>query len=150
MPTDVLTGRAGEFSISRRNVTGPVTRVARTTQWEVSPTLDTSTEWGDSDGAGYTLRAPGRRGATFTAEGKYTTNSSVFILFQEGDISAAFLWMNTTLFWHFPRAMCSDFGLLVNVDTEEVEGWTGSWGNDGIYYRPGESNENPTYPTPAS
>ena len=64
----------------------------------------------------------------------------MFDLFQEGDIAIAVLWMdNLTLYWDFPRALCSDFGLSVNIDSEEVIGWTSSWGADGIFYRPGEA-----------
>ena len=109
------------------------------TQWAVNPTLATSSEWGDSDSGGYTNRAPGRRDGTFTSEGKYDSATEVFDVFQEGDILAVGLWLdNGTTYYAFPRAMCSDFNLTVNIDTEEVEGWTSSWGADGIFYRPGQ------------
>jgi hypothetical protein len=128
-----LTGRNGKFVVQ-------TTQVARTTQWAVNPTLATSNEWGDSDGAGFTNRSAGRKDATFTAEGKYDTASEQFDLFQPEDILIAVLWMdNLTLYWDFPRAMCSDFNLSVNIDSEEVEGWTSSWGSDGAYYYPGEA-----------
>ena len=101
--------------------------------------MDTSTEWGDSDGAGYTLVAAGRKGASFTAEGKFDTAVEVFNLFQPGDKVIAVLWLNTTtLYWDFPCALCTDFSLSVNVDTQEVIGWTSSWKADGIFYYPGE------------
>ena len=126
-----LTGRLGVFVVG-------VIRVARATQWAVNPNLATKSEWGDSDSAGYTNRAEGRNDATFTAEGKFDTTYEVYDLFQQGDIAIAVLWMNATLYWDFPRAMCDDFSLTVNVDTEEVESWNSSWGADGIFYRPGD------------
>jgi len=116
------------------------TLVARTTQWQVTKTLATKSEWGDSDSGGFTNRAPGRRDSTFTAEGKYDTSDEVFDLFQPEDILIAVLWMNNTaLYWDFPRAMCDNFQLTVNIDTEEVEAWTSSWGSDGVFYYPGEA-----------
>ena len=129
-----LTGRNGKFTV------GGIL-VARITQWAINPTLASSTEWGDSDSAGYTSRAPGRKDCTFTAEGKYDkedagTPRNAFNLFQPGDIVAAILYFNTTTlppYYSFTRALCTDFNLTVNVDTEEVIGWTSSWGADGAY-----------------
>jgi hypothetical protein len=127
------TGRNGKFTIG-----GAL--VARTTQWATNPTLATSSEWGDSDSAGYTNRAAGRRDSTFTAEGKYDTTTEVFDTFQPEDIAQASLWLdNVDLYYDYPRALCSDFNITVNIDTEEVIGWTSSWGADGIYYYPGQS-----------
>lgn len=130
---NTITGRDGEFVVGN-------TKVARITQWNVNPKLATSSEWGDSDSEGYTNRAAGRRDCTFTAEGKYETGSEVWDLFDPGDIVEATLFMNSSLYWHFPRALCSDFSMVVNVDTEEVIGWTSQWGSDGIFYRPGADN----------
>ena len=97
-------------------------------------------EWGDSDSGGYTNRAAGRKDATFSAEGKYDTTDEVFDLFQPGDVAIAVLWMDASaLYWDFPRALNDDFNLSVNIDTEEVEGWTSGWGADGIFYYPGQS-----------
>lgn len=127
-----LTGRTGKFVVQ-------TSLVARTTNWAVNPTLATQSEWGDSDGAGFTNRAAGRRDATFTAEGKYDTSDEVFDLFVEGDILIATLWMdNVSLYWDFPRALCQDFTLVVDIDTEEVIGWTTAFGADGQYFRPGQ------------
>jgi len=129
---NTLTGRNGKFVVD-------TTLVARMTQWAVSETLASSNEWGDSDSAGFTNRSPGRKDGTFTAEGKFATDDEVFDLFKRGDIAIAVLWLDaSSLYWDFPRAMCSEFGLTVNVDTEEVIGWTSSWGADGIFYHPGE------------
>ena len=130
---NTLTGRNGKFVVD-------TSLVARTTQWAVNPNLANTSEWGDSDSAGYTNRAAGRRDATFTAEGKYDTSDEVFDLFQPEDVAIAVLWMNaTTLYWDFPRALCSDFNITVNIDSEEVIGFTSSWGADGIFYYPGQS-----------
>lgn len=130
---NTITGRNGKFVVAD-------TLVARTTQWNVNPTLATSNEWGDSDSGGYTNRSAGRRDATFEAEGKYDTGTEVFDIFQPEDIAKAVLWMDaSSLYWAFPRALCSNFTLMVNIDTEEVIGWTSSWGADGIFYRPGQA-----------
>jgi len=130
---NTLTGRLGDFQVG-------TSQVAKTTQWDVNPTLANTSEWGDSDSEGYTSRAAGRMDATFTAEGKYSTDDEQFDLFHPEDVAVAVLWMNRTdLYWDFPRALCSDFNLTVNIDTEEVIGWTGGWGADGIFYRPGQS-----------
>jgi hypothetical protein len=130
---NTLTGRNGKFVVED-------TLVARITSWDVNPTLAGGSEWGDSDSAGYTNRAPGRRDATFNAEGKYETTDEVYDIFEINDIAKAVLWMDaTSLYWAFPRALCNDFSLTVDVDTEEVIGWTSGWGADGIYYRPGQS-----------
>ena len=130
---NTLTGRNGKFVVD-------TSLVARTTQWAVNPKLASTSEWGDSDSAGYTNRAAGRRDATFTAEGKFDTSDEVFDLFQPEDIAIAVLWMNaTTLYWDFPRALCNDFNLTVNIDTEEVIGHTSTWGADGQFFYPGQS-----------
>jgi hypothetical protein len=125
-----LTGRNGDFNVAASNV-------ARCTQWAVNPKLATSSEWGDSDSAGYTNRQPGRKDATFTSEGKLDTDNEIYDAFQPEDVAVVLLYLNDTLFWNFPAALCSDFNLTVNIDTEEVIGWTSSWGADGIFYPPG-------------
>ena len=145
-----LTGRNGAFWVNM--LTGmddvsdltPDNAIARITQWAVNPTLATSTEWGDSGLAGsngFTNRAAGRDDNTFTAEGKYDTGAEVFDIFEPEDFAAAALILDDSdgdLHWSFPRAMCTDFNITVNIDTEEVIGWTSSWGSDGIFYRPGQ------------
>jgi hypothetical protein len=128
-----LVGRGGRHVVES-------TSVARLKMWSVNPKLATHSEWGDSDSAGFTNRAEGRHDATFDTNGVYDTGAEQFDLFQEGDILISVLWMNiTTLYWDFPRSLCMDFKLSVNVETEEVIGWESSWGADGVYYRPGES-----------
>ena len=70
----------------------------------------------------------------------YDTGAEVFDLFQPGDILTETLWLDaTSLYWDFPRALNSDFNLTVDIDTEEVIGWTSSWGADGVFHFPGES-----------
>lgn len=128
-----LTGRNGKFVVQ-------TSLVARTKNWSVNPTMASSSEWGDSDSGGYTNRAAGRRDATFDAEGVYDTNSEQFDLFVPGDIVICVLWLDaTSLYYDFPRALCNDFSLTVDIDTEEVIGFSCSWGADGIYYYPGQS-----------
>ena len=136
---NTLSGRNGKFTTVAVDSTAGVL-VARTKQWVVSPSLAASSEWGDSDSAGYTNRAAGRKDATFTAEGVYDTATEVFDVFQPSDVLCCGLWLdNGTTYWAFPRALCTEFSLTVNVDSEEVIGYTSSWGADGIFYRPGEA-----------
>ena len=130
---NTLTGRLGKFVVG-------TSLIARTTKWDVNPTLAGGSEWGDSDSAGFTNRAAGRKDCTFNAEGKYETTDEVFDIFQPEDIAIAVLWLNNTaLYWDFPRALCNDFSLTVDIDTEEVIGWSSGWGADGIFYYPGEA-----------
>jgi len=130
---NTLTGRNGKFVVA-------ATLVARATQWDVSRTLATSSEWGDSDSAGFTNRAAGRKDGTFNAEGKYDSTSEIFDLFQPEDVLISTLWLdNVSLYWDFPRALNNEFSLAVNIDTEEVIGWTSAWGADGVFHYPGEA-----------
>jgi len=130
---NTLTGRNGKFVVGS-------SLVARITSWEVKPTLAGSSEWGDSDSSGFTNRASGRKDCTFDAEGKYDTNDEAFNLFQPGDSAIAVLWLDaSSLYWDFPSALCTDFSLSVDVDSEEVIGWSSSWGSDGPFYYPGEN-----------
>jgi len=115
--------------------------VARITSWNLTTNVQTS-EWGDSDSEGYTNRLAGRKDATFTTEGKFDSSSNpVYNLFAAGDVAEVILYVSTEgkgeLNWRFPRALCTEFSLNVNVDTGEVVGWTANWGADGKYYRPG-------------
>jgi len=58
-------------------------------------------------------------------------------LFEPGDIAAAVLYVSGSgLTWTFARALCTDFSLAVDIDTEEVIGWTSEWGADGEYTSP--------------
>jgi len=130
---NTLTGRNGKFVVAG-------SLVARTTRWGVKPTMATKSEWGDSDSAGFTNRAAGRKDCTFDTNGKFDTTDEIYDLFMPEDIAAVVLWMNaTTLYWDFTRALCLDFSLEVNIETEEVIGWQSSWGADGEFYHPGEA-----------
>jgi len=136
----VITGRNGEFVFDGA-------RVARVKKWTLNPKLATSSEWGDSDTEGYTARAAGRRDATFDAEGVYDVDTPQYNAFVPGDCAIAILWMSTTLYYYFPSALCLDFSITVDMDTEEVVGWTSNWGADGIYYPPGaQGTTSATYP----
>lgn len=129
---NTATGRLGKHMVG-------AALVARTTQWAVNPKLASTNEWGDSDSAGYTNRSAGRKDATFDTEGKFDTSSEVFDVFQPDDNVTSSLWINATLYWDFPRSLNTDFNLTVNVDSEEVVGWSANFGADGIFYHPGEA-----------
>ena len=136
------TGRHGKFVVTS-------SLVARTKKWSVNRNLASKSEWGDSDSAGFTNRAAGRKDATFDAEGVYDTSSEVFDLFAPEDIAEAVLWMdNLTLYWAFPRALCMDFKMDVDIDGETVIGWNSSWGADGEFFAPGEAGA-PAHTLPA-
>ncbi len=137
-----LTGRKGRAAVAGQ-------LVARAKKWEVSRTLASKSEWGDSDSNGFTNRAAGRKDSTFDMEGVYDTTHEQFDLFVPEDIAECVLWMDlTTLYWAFPRALCMDFKISVNIDTEEVIGWTSNWGADGEYFHPGEDGaHSSTLPT---
>ena len=130
--TTAITGKDGEHVVGG-------TAIARMTQWNLTRTLASTAEWGDSDCNGYTARLAGRKDATFSSEGKFDTGAEVYDTFQPGDNASSVLWMTTTLYWDFPRSLCSDFNLVIDVDTEDVVGWTSSWGSDGVFYYPGQA-----------
>ena len=127
-----LSGRRGMFMVNDY-------RIAKTTEWNVNPALAHTSEWGDSDSHGYTSRLPGRKDCKFSAQGKYDENDEVFDIFEPGDLADAALFMDTGLYWAFRESLNLDFKLAVNIDTEEVIGWTSDWGADGKYYYPGQS-----------
>ena len=127
---NTLTGRTGKFFVGGSTV-------ARTTKWDVNPTLAGKAEWGDSDSNGYTNRAPGRKDATFNAEGKYDETAEAFDIFMPEDIVESKLYLKSGgPFWDFPRALCDDFSMDVDIDTEEVLGWSASFGADGTFTKP--------------
>jgi len=128
---NTVTGRGGTVSYGGSTI-------ARITQWSVTDSLDTSTDWGDSDGGGYTNRAAGRRGASCDCEGKYDSVSATDAtdLFGPGDVAAVICASNGGPGYTFTRALCTSFGITVNIDTEEVIGWTANFGSDGTYTAP--------------
>ncbi len=144
-----LFGSSGALSGRDGRITIDDTKVARVTQWDVNPTLATTSEWGDSDTAGYTARLPGRRDATFTCEGKFDTNQPIWDQFIVGAQVEAVLFLrdnNSDAYWKFLCAVCTDFSMVLDVDTEEVVGWSATFGADGRFYHPGEATGE-TYPS---
>lgn len=133
-----IIGRYGQIYAATGG--GALTLLARVTQWVVNPKMATSSEWGDSDSGGYTNRAPGRIDCTFSCEGKFETSAQSVSLFAPGDIVTAELRAARSpyplLAWNFPRALCTDYKLTVNIDSEEVESWTAEFGADGSFTRP--------------
>lgn len=113
-------------------------KVARCSKWSVSAKALTS-EWGDSDGEGFTNRLMGRWDCLFKSEGKFDTVSEFYNYFDAGDIVAADLYITDDYRWHFPRALNLQYDLVCDVDRGEVVGWTSDWGSDGQFYNPGES-----------
>lgn len=131
-----LTGRNATFTVDSE-------QVARATNWDVNEKIAHVSEWGDSDSNGFTCRAAGRKDATFAANGKYDTDgiggeSFGMDLFHPDDTCHAELdsgeaSSSTSLAYDFPRALCNDFKISVNIDSEEVIGWTSEWGADGEF-----------------
>ncbi len=134
-----LTGRYGQLKLGTDTV-------ARLTSWTVSEAIATQSEWGDSDSNGYTQRATGRRSATISAEGRFDITSRQSMYMRPGIIYEVWCWLSKDLTqtggnknaWHFPRALTISFELVVNVDTEEVLGWTAEFASDGVFYYPGD------------
>lgn len=130
-PTSVgtKTGRGGEFRVD-----GNV--VARCQLWVLTNKLDTYDSWGDSDGDGFTNYAEGRHTFLFRVEGKYEETHEVWDIFEPGDVcEVRLLAGQETLVWFFRRALCLDFEVMINFDTEEVIGWKSSWAVDGEFFR---------------
>ena len=48
------------------------------------------------------------------------------------------LWENGARYWYFPCVVIEEFSMTVNVDSQEVVGWSANWGADGIFYKPGD------------
>lgn len=159
MPEDIYTGRTGAITF-RLQFPGfaslPVDfvntgdSILRVTRWLVQETTDTSIEWADSDSAGYTIHAPGRLGARFDADGKYSGERPIFPYTRVGALVTAQLWIDRTvpyLCWDFELARCTSFKCSVDVDTEEIVGWSGSWIATGVFYKPYDTPYRRVYPT---
>ncbi len=135
----VTTGRQGTV------VVGGV-RVARVTNWSVNPTAG-ETAWGDSDGAGYTLRKHGRLDCTGTFEGKMDNVLQIYNHFIAGAAVGLSLYEGeANLNWRFPSAVITGMSITVDVDTQEPNGWSCDFANDGIFFTPAQSL-NPTIGT---
>lgn len=130
------------------NVVVNSTRIARITQFSVNHSVQT-TVWGDSDSAGYQNTKGTRKGATGAFEGKFSTDHVVYELFSPGEGVALNLFENATRAWVFPCVVITEFSMTVNVDSQEVVGWSASFSSDGIFYRPGDA-ANPGATLPAA
>lgn len=122
--------------------------VYRLTNWSLTISCSESA-WGDSDSGGYTERAAGRKDATGSITGKYSTERTMYSLFMPGDIAKLILWQNATLYWALSRVLLSNFTIGFNPDTREVVEWGADFGADGAYYYPGQSGA-PTETLPTS
>ena len=126
---NTVSGRGGSVSVGGV----PLLRIK---SWSVTETRRGGSEWGDSDSGGYTNRSPGAMDCTFQCEGVYDTTTPIVNVFAPNDIAIVVLDGGVGCpGYNFPRAICTDFGQSVNADTEEVVGWTSSWGSDGTYTR---------------
>lgn len=140
-----LSGRGGSVSLNEATTGLANITVLRIARWRVRPQLIEYAAWADSDTAGRIARAPGAKDGLFTTQGVYDFRLPAlasYNLFQPGDKRTVHLWMDKTIanfYWRFPSALCLDFELIVDVDTERVVGWSAEWGADGIFYRPFES-----------
>src|SRR3990167_7712982 len=114
--------------------------IYRLTEWTFNPTCD-ETAWGDSDSAGFTVRAAGRKDGEGSIKGKYDTARTMFSLFMPGDIGKLILWQTATAldYWALPRVLISSFDIGFNPESREVVEWSADFGCDGAYYYPGQS-----------
>ena len=113
-------------------------KVSRITQWSFEPAVG-DTEWGDSDGAGFSLVKAGRKSGSGSIEGKFDTAKPQYAVFEIGDEVELTLWVDATRYFAIPCAVVTGFSLSVNVDSQEVVGWTASFKSSGAYYYPGQS-----------
>ena len=112
--------------------------VARVTSWSFDPAVG-DTEWGDSDGEGFTMVKPGRKSGSGTIEGKFDTAKPQYAVFEIGDEVQIVLWMDASRYFAIPCAVIGGFTLSINVDSQEVVGWTAPFKASGKYYYPGQS-----------
>lgn len=114
--------------------------VARLTEFNFTATAGETT-WRDSDSAGYTNRLVTFLDATGSVAGKYDSGTEIWDTFWIGDKPKLVLWQtaNAGDYFAFPCVLITSFAYVVNVDTQEVVGWTANWGADGIFYYPSQS-----------
>lgn len=124
------------------------TRVCRLTSWSFNPTASSS-EWGDSDSAGYTNVKNARKAGTGSIAGKLeVTQKPHKALFLPGDTVKLVLWESQSEYWYLARAHINSYNLTFDQDSKEVVEWTADFASDGKYYRPGESGQpTETFPT---
>lgn len=124
------------------------TLVLRLTQWNFT-SVTTTTEWGDSDSAGFMNTKAARRNATGTITAKFDTGRKPYNVLREGDNLNLVLWEDATDYWAFPRVVITSFNLVFDPNTKEVVEWTADWTADNVFYAPGESGA-PTETLPTS
>lgn len=125
---NTVTGRGGSVSLNGSSI-------LRIKNWSASETRRGGSEWGDSDANGGTNRSAGADDCTFTCEGVYDTTGSIIAQLEVNEVYAVVLSSVGGPGYTFARALCTDFSLNVNADTEEVIGWNASFGVDGTYTR---------------
>jgi hypothetical protein len=119
--------------------------MARATTWSINASVG-ETAWGDSGSEGYTNRKETRYDATGTIEGKFDEVSKVYGLAPstghlQGYVTSLVLWETTEAktYWNFPCALIQTYQQQVNMDTQEVVGFSMTYGSDGKFWRPGQS-----------
>ena len=117
------------------------TRVARLTQWSFTPAASSS-EWGDSDSAGFTNVKNARKSGSGSLTGKLeATQKAHQDLFMPGDIVKLVLWESANEYWYIGRAHIGSYAITFDQDTKEVVEWSVDFAADGQYYRPGEAGQ---------
>lgn len=131
--TTAITGRNGDAVCES-------TLLARMTEWNITCTSG-ETAWRDSDSAGYTQRLSTFLDATGSIAGKYDSGSEFWDTFWIGDKPELILWQSDTAgdYFAFPCVLITSVAYVVNMDTQEVIGWTANFGADGIFYFPGQA-----------
>ncbi len=120
----------------------------RITQW----TLEAGSspfEWADSDSDGYSNRASTKLGATGSVTVKLDTGRFLYNMFNEGDFVNLSLFIRkgeaTPLGYNLPRAQIESLSWTVDPNSQEPIEVSFNFGNDGLYYTPGNTN----HPDPA-
>lgn len=131
--TTAITGRNGKAVADN-------TQIGRLTEWNINMTAG-ETAWRDSDSAGYTNRLATFLDATGSVAGKYSSSSEIWDMFFIGDKPELILWQTAAAgdYFAFPCVLITSFAYVVNMDTQEVVGWTANFGADGIFYFPGQA-----------
>lgn len=134
---NTITGVGGRLM---KGDTGSLEIVARIQTWSIDPSVGDNA-WGDSDGAGFTLRRAGRKDMTGSVTGKYDTSSKIFhpTNFREGTELDLALFAAAGTYWYVPVVITSGPAFEIDVDTEDVVGWSFDFGSTGRFYLPGEA-----------
>ena len=127
--------------------------ISRVKQWTLNNTWAESA-WGDSGSGGYTFRKRARNDATGTVVGVMDDGANNRIYAEIASAATDFVGRSVTISlwekhgdagrgWWFPCALIQSFDITLDMDTKEVVEYTLSWGADGIFYRPAQSNGAP-------